>query len=117
MALIALVWTDGQPATGTEYGVGDQPLCCPNCGTCVELIIEATRAERLGWLLRPCHCILDAGDYSMDVTEGSTGVTVAFVHFTSKTQETQEHEAPAEELKEISTQTPRKRAQRGDKRS
>jgi hypothetical protein len=103
--LIGLVWSDGQPAVGTEYGPGDKPLCCPQCDTCAELIIHATRGEEvLGWLLRPCNCTLSvdlwgisvSADYAPDGSVISTAVE--FVARAAKpAEEKQEnHEAETE---------------------
>lgn len=83
MAMIGLVWLDGAPAIGMEYGPGDNPACCPICSTCLSLIVEAQRGDTtLGWLLfdddAKCGHILDAAQYSMNVTGKPGAVTVDF---------------------------------------
>jgi hypothetical protein len=80
VAMIGLVWLDGAPALGMEYGPGDAPLCCSLCGVCVTLIVEAQRGDNtLGWLMEPCHCVLDSTHFDMNVSEVEQGrVTVVF---------------------------------------
>jgi len=84
VAMIGLVWLDGAPAIGMEYGPGDNPACCPVCSTCLSLIVEAQRGDTtLGWLLfdddAQCGHILDAALYTMNVTGKPGAVTVDFV--------------------------------------
>lgn len=101
VAMISLVWTDGQPAIGMEYGPGHAPLCCPLCGECLVMIVEAQRGDStLGWLLFDdagrCGHILDSAQYAMNVTGTPDAVTVTFEPVPAKeTEET--HEAETED--------------------
>lgn len=98
MAMIAIVWIDGQPAVGTEYGPGHTPLCCPLCDECLVMIVEAKRGDTvLGWFLfddaGKCGHILDASLWAMNVTGTPESVTVSFEAVATR---------PAQESKESS---------------
>jgi len=89
--MITVVWSDGQPASGIEYGVGD--LECPSCAQRATHMIEARRGrERLGWMIVPCHCILDGAVYALDVTHDP--VTVVFELKSQETPDTETKPAP-----------------------
>ena len=99
MAMIGMVWTDGAPAIGMEYGPGDTAVCCPVCDRCLVLIVEAQRGDTtLGWMLfdddGKCGHMLDASQYVMEVTGEPGAITVVF-STTAKIEETKHAEAEA----------------------